>query len=434
MPVLTPSGSGPSPATTTCGSVTSNSPGGTANYVAKFSTTACDIENSLIQDNGTSVWIGTQSPTAFLDVESTTSASGTDYMVRNTTNYTGNSTAAVVGLLAQVETMSNVSGTSIMGSYSRADYSGGQGSTLGYALGAEADVINHSIGTISNAYGFVPYVINEGGNIANGYGVYVASPTNTEGGTISNYKGVYIANPQISGVSGAYALYSAGGPNYFNGYVGIGTATPAANLEVNGTSQFDLGVTFQQPVTFASGQTFPGSGTITGVTAGADLTGGGTSGGVTLNLNTALVPTLAAANTFASRQTLEAGALVGGTNGQASDLLEVQSTPGTDALTVSSNGTVGLGTGSGAHITTPTANMDLAGTITVPANSYATHTFSNNPSFSSPPVCVATPVVGQGGTWWFIYVPSGGKYTSFNLYSNFSSSVQFNYICVGNPN
>jgi len=57
-------------------------------------------------------------------------------------------------------------------------------------------------------------------------------------------------------------------------------------------------------LTFAPGQTFPGTGvgTVTGVAAGADLTGGGTSGTVTLGLDTTKVPLLAAANTFANSQ------------------------------------------------------------------------------------------------------------------------------------
>jgi hypothetical protein len=46
-------------------------------------------------------------------------------------------------------------------------------------------------------------------------------------------------------------------------------------------------------------------GQITGVTAGTDLTGGGTSGNVTLNLNTAKVPQLATANTFTANQTVD---------------------------------------------------------------------------------------------------------------------------------
>jgi hypothetical protein len=47
-----------------------------------------------------------------------------------------------------------------------------------------------------------------------------------------------------------------------------------------------------------------GTGTITGVTAGADLTGGGTGGSVTLNVDTTKVPQLATANTFTGNQTV----------------------------------------------------------------------------------------------------------------------------------
>lgn len=78
----------------------------------------------------------------------------------------------------------------------------------------------------------------------------------------------------INGVNGATA----------NTAVGIGTTKPAYSLDVYGTGHFTQAVTFGSPVTFATGQTFSGTGTITGVTAGTGLTGGGTSGGVTLNL------------------------------------------------------------------------------------------------------------------------------------------------------
>jgi hypothetical protein len=42
------------------------------------------------------------------------------------------------------------------------------------------------------------------------------------------------------------------------------------------------------------------------VTVGTDLTGGGTGGSATLNLDTTEVPQLAAANTFTGNQTLNA--------------------------------------------------------------------------------------------------------------------------------
>ena len=147
------------------------------------------------------------------------------------------------------------------------------------------------------------------------------------------------------------------------GNVGIGTTTPAAKLDVKGTEDVRntltlfpsgtnpalsvhgtaLEVSSAGKVTFVSGQTFPGTGTVTsvgsgagltggpitgsgtlsiasgGVTnsmlanpsltvaAGTDLTGGGTvalGGTTTLGLDTTKVPLLNAANTFTGNQTV----------------------------------------------------------------------------------------------------------------------------------
>ncbi len=65
-----------------------------------------------------------------------------------------------------------------------------------------------------------------------------------------------------------------------------------------------------------------GTGTITGITAGTDLTGGGTSGNVTLNVDTTKIPQLNIANTFTGLQTINV-------NG------------GTEALNVTQQATVG---------------------------------------------------------------------------------------------
>jgi hypothetical protein len=94
--------------------------------------------------------------------------------------------------------------------------------------------------------------------------------------------------------------------------VGNDTATAGGALSLlygsgaNVPAETGLSVAGNGLITFASGQTFPGTGdgTITGVTAGAGLTGGGATGSVTVNLDTTKVPLLAAANTFTANQTV----------------------------------------------------------------------------------------------------------------------------------
>jgi len=80
-----------------------------------------------------------------------------------------------------------------------------------------------------------------------------------------------------------------------------------------------------------------GSGTITGVIAGTDLTGGGTSGNVTLNVDTTKVPQLNAANTFTGNQTvngnLSATGILTGTSFQiGSNLFDYGSFPNGNAF------------------------------------------------------------------------------------------------------
>jgi len=100
---------------------------------------------------------------------------------------------------------------------------------------------------------------------------------------------------------------------------GNNTAAPYGTLNLlygSGTSapaETGMKINNKGLITFAAGQTFPGTGkgTITGVTAGTGLTGGGTSGAVTLNLNTANIPQLGTANDFTAPQEFKASAGVG---------------------------------------------------------------------------------------------------------------------------
>ena len=100
---------------------------------------------------------------------------------------------------------------------------------------------------------------------------------------------------------------------------GNNTAAPAGTLSLlygSGTAapaETGLKINSKGLIAFAAGQTFPGTGkgTITSVIAGTGLTGGGTTGAVTLNLNTANIPTLGASNDFTAPQEFNSGAGMG---------------------------------------------------------------------------------------------------------------------------
>ncbi len=128
---------------------------------------------------------------------------------------------------------------------------------------------------------------------------------------------------------------------------GQGTATPAeTGLKIGSNGQ----------ITFATGQTFPGTGngTITGVTAGTGLTGGGKTGAVTLNVDATKVPLLAASNVFTGNQAVNGnvsatGVVSGSAYQIGSALFAFGSTTTGNAFTGFAGNTTMTGTGNTAN-------------------------------------------------------------------------------------
>ncbi len=186
--------------------------------------------------------------------------------------------------------------------------------------------------------------------------------------------------------------------------LGNDTASPSGTLNIlygSGTStpaETGLKISSKGLITFAKGQTFPGTGagTITGVTAGTDLTGGGTTGSVTLNVDTTKIPQLGAANTFVGNQAI------------TGNLTDTGNITATGSITAATETITNTASGVGLTVTSPSAftGINVSGGTGLYATGvnegiFATATTTLNPVAVSAITSNGTAVQGQdlgGGT------------------------------------
>jgi len=311
---------------------------GTANYLPMFATSSSLASSSVFQGNTGNVGIGTTSPQATLDVN------GIINLPNAISGYVG--TLNIGGL----PFLSNYPGTNSSANTFVGTSAGNQimaGSAIQNTVVGNAAFTDNTIGYDNSAFGFDALNANTTGNSNAAFGASTLQ-LNTGGNNNSAFgEGALSANKSGNGNSGfgagALSFNESGIDNTAVGVAALGqlgetTGTGGSsniaigflagnNLTAEESNNIDIGsqgvLGDSNTIRIGGAQTNAyiagtvnvsnlivsgtctgcggsggGGGTITGVTAGTGLSGGGTSGNVTLNLNTTAMNTFTGTQTF----------------------------------------------------------------------------------------------------------------------------------------
>ena len=258
-------------------------------------TTLSVVERLRISDSG-NVGIGTIAPTQNLDVAgnivatgSQTSTTANKGVIEVTNTITNNATSAAAFRARNTFNGNGAApaGLDVVPTFApTATVSLARGGVIGGFFAPPSGV------TINDVFGLnaVTAYNNSSGAVTTGSTLVASIPIVL--GTLkpTNQIGLNVLNQGISGSTNSYGIYvknQSGSTNSYaavfeGGDVGIGTPTPTKPLDVVGEIRSTLGFRFSDGTL----QNTASFGTISNVTAGSGLTGGGTTGGITLDIST----------------------------------------------------------------------------------------------------------------------------------------------------
>jgi len=222
---------------------------GTTNYIPLW-TSSSNLGNSAIYQSGSNIGIGTTAPVSPFSVLSagTTAPPSYSYLASFLASANGSSsgTSDYRGFNAEAKATGTQSFLALTGFSTDANNALTSGTVSQEAIAA-GNVYVTGAGSTTAGYGFrATPVLSSSGGMGAWQAFEARTPTISGTGVITNAYGLYMQPQKTTGVTNAYGIYETGASdiNYLAGNLGIGTATPSANLEVNGTAKFDGAVTF----------------------------------------------------------------------------------------------------------------------------------------------------------------------------------------------